>query len=423
MLSGGQSVAAVAEGRQTVVDIVESQLARFAQRDHAVRAWAHLDPDLALRQAGTARGPLAGLTVGVKDVLATVDMPTQCNSPIFEGQWTNEDAACVSALRAAGAVILGKTVTTEFAFQAPGPTRNPYDPARTPGGSSQGSAAAVADGQVHVALTTQTGGSTVRPASYCGVYGYKPPFGTIGVEGLRLLAPALDTIGLHGATLDDVATVASLLENRARRTEPSAAAKFVRLVPPNMDQVDAAMLDLVDTTMGRLATAGATMRDLVLPEIFHAADDCHRLIMSVGMARSFRDLWRTDRERLSPSISTYIELGMTADDQALAEAWQIRARALATLQALTEPGEILVTPAALGEATIGLDSTGNAAMHRLWTLLHVGTISLPVGTGPSGLPLGVQLIDPTGWGDHLFPAAAFAVKALDLPARSVVAGA
>ena len=423
MLSGRQSVEAVADGRRTVVDIVEAQLARFKQRDDAVRAWAHLDADLALGQAGTANGPLAGLTIGVKDVLATVDMPTQCNSPIFEGHWTNEDAACVAALRRAGAVILGKTVTTEFAFQAPGPTRNPHDPTRTPGGSSQGSAAAVADGQVHVALTTQTGGSTVRPASYCGVYGYKPPFGTIGVEGLRLLAPALDTIGLHGATLDDVATVASLLEDRERRTEPPATVRFVKLAPPNLDQVDDAMIDVVADTIGRLSAAGASVRDLVLPQVFGAADGCHRLIMAAGMARSFRDLWRTDRERLSPSISTYIELGMTADDQALAEAWQIRARALATLQALTEPGEILVTPAALGEATIGLDSTGNAAMHRLWTLLHVGTISLPVGTGPSGLPLGVQLIDPTGWGDHLFPAAAFAVKALDLPARSVVAGA
>ena len=423
MLSGRRSVEAVADGRQTVVDIVEAQLDRFKQRDDAVRAWAHLDADLALGQAGTANGPLAGLTIGVKDVLATVDMPTQCNSPIFEGHWTNEDAACVAALRRAGAVILGKTVTTEFAFQAPGPTRNPHDPTRTPGGSSQGSAAAVADGQVHVALTTQTGGSTVRPASYCGVYGYKPPFGTIGVDGLRLLAPALDTIGLHGATLDDVVTVASLLEDRERRTEPPATVRFVKLAPPNLDQVDDAMIDVVADTIGRLSAVGANVRDLVLPEIFEAADGCHRLIMAAGMARSFRDLWRTDRERLSPSISTYIELGMTADDQALAEAWQIRARALATLQALTEPGEILVTPAALGEATVGLDSTGNAAMHRLWTLLHVGTISLPVGTGPSGLPLGVQLIDPTGWGDHLFPAAAFAVKALDLPARSVVAGA
>jgi len=250
---------------------------------------------------------LHGLAVGVKDVIDTADMPTEYGSPIYSGHRPQRDAACVQRLKAAGAIILGKTVTTEFAFVQPGKTRHPLDPRCTPGGSSSGSAAAVADGMVPIALATQTGGSTIRPAAFCGVVGYKPAFGRVPSKGLKHLAPSLDTIGLIARTVDEVARVGAVLAG-----EPVS---FVLPDPPQLAlchtpyaaQAEPQAIARLDAVANRLARAGARVRDLELPGMFAELDSLHRVIMSHETAQSMAHEWRTARDRLSAGMTEFIE--------------------------------------------------------------------------------------------------------------------
>lgn len=400
---------------------LERAIVRIAARDAAVRAWAHLAPPDHLRQQAAVLanhpGPLAGWTLGVKDVIDVEGMPTGCGSPIEAGRPAHADAASVARLRAAGALVVGKTVTAEYAFSQAGPTRNPHDLARTPGGSSSGSAAAVADGQCDVALASQTGGSTIRPAAFCGIVGYKPPFGTVPLDGLRILAPTLDTIGVHARNVEAAARVASVLEGRERATRGGERPLLVALgLRGFLPEDDADRLErLSSEVLGRLAAAGCRLVRRDVPEAFAAIDEAHRTLMSAAVARSLGALVETDGGRLSPALTRFIERGRTETEIALARAAGVVARAHEDLSRLVDDGALLVWPAATGEAPAGLAYTGDSVLNRPWSLLGYGVVTVPCGRGPTGLPLGLQIIDPAPGAPRLFSTAALVEQALGEP--------
>jgi amidase len=390
---------------------VRASLARIDAREREVRAWNYVDREGALARAraldaGGERGALHGVAIGVKDVIDTASMPTEYGSPIYAGHRPGADAACVARLAAAGAVVLGKTVTTEFAFAQPGATCNPHDLACTPGGSSSGSGAAVADGMVTVALATQTGGSTIRPAAFCGVVGYKPAFGRVPTAGLKPLAPSLDTIGVIARTADEVARVAAVLAGAPIPTAPEGPPRFAVCRTPYAAAAEPQALARLDAAAAALTRAGARVRALELPGAFVALDELHRVIMAHETARSMAHEWRTARARLSPSLAAFIERGLATTPAAVAAARAQAATCKRSLAALLDEGELVLTLAAAGEAPVGLESTGNAVFNRLWTLLGLPCLTLPAGRGARGLPLAVQLVG--GPEDALLAAARWA---------------
>ena len=372
-------------------------LARIDEREADVRAWVRIDRNSALARAraldmGAEQGPLHGLAVGVKDVIDTADMPTEYNSPIYGGYRPAQDADVVAQLKAAGAIVLGKTVTTEFAFMVPGPTRNPHNLDCTPGGSSSGSAAAVASGMVPVALATQTSGSTIRPAAFCGIIGYKPAFGRYPTRGLKHLAASLDTIGLHATDLDVLARVSVVLSGTATPSPAPATKRFVLLRTPNDGQAEQQAIARLDQATRVLADAGASVRELVLPHLFAEIDPVHRTIMAKEASWAFAKEWASNRTALSSDLVKLVEQGLTIDADMVGRASALVEKGKRAFATLVEDGEVGLTLPAPGEAPVGLASTGSAAFNRLWTLLGLPCLTLPVGRGVRGLPLGVQLV-------------------------------
>ena len=381
---------------------IRALLAQIDARDAQIGAWAFLDREAALMQAraldaGTWRGALHGTGIGVKDVIDTADMPTVYNSPIYAGYRPERDAEVVRLLKAAGAIIMGKTVTTEFAFMEPGRTRNPHNLDCTPGGSSSGSAAAVAAGMVPVALTTQTGGSTIRPAAYCGVIGYKPAFNRYPTRGLKPLAPSLDTIGLHARNLDDLARVSRVLAMDAVPVAASPATPSFALVRTHNDgQAEPQAIRRLEEVGLILERAGASVRKLELPALFAELEPLHRVIMSAETARSFAREWESERDRLSATLTSLIAEGLAHGDAEVAGARGRVEEGKRLMDTLLLEGELMLTLPAAGEAPVGLASTGTATFNRLWTLLGVACITVPAGRGVRGLPLGVQLVARNG---------------------------
>jgi Asp-tRNA(Asn)/Glu-tRNA(Gln) amidotransferase A subunit family amidase len=384
----------------TAEAVVRDCVERIAAREPQLHAFAHVDPGLALRQAreldrGPVRGALHGVPIGIKDVLDTADQPTQMGSPIYAGHRPACDAACVALLRAAGAVILGKTVTAEFAGMTAGPTVNPHDPARTPGGSSSGSAAAVADMMLPAALGTQTGGSVLRPAAYCGVVGYKPTFGAFNRAGLKLAAESLDTIGLIARSLDDIALITSVLLG-GRPPAPvvlDAAPRIGLCRTPLWDTAQPETKHAVEDAAARLAKAGAELHEVTLPRDFAglkaaARETINNYERSKGMAAE----WASHRDRISVKLARCIALGMDMPYQDYLAAIALGESCRAQLPAVLEGLDILLAPCVQGEAPVGLDSTGDPGFQAIWTILHVPTLCLPTHRGPNGLPVGIQLI-------------------------------
>jgi amidase len=383
----------------TAEAVVRDCVARIAAREPQLHAFAHVDPELALRQAreldrGPIRGALHGVPIGIKDVIDTADQPTQMGSPIYAGHRPACDAACVALLRAAGAIILGKTVTAEFAGMTAGPTVNPHNPARTPGGSSSGSAAAVADMMVPAALGTQTGGSVLRPAAYCGVIGYKPTFGAFNRAGLKFAAESLDTIGLIARSLDDVGLITSVLLGGKPRTSVLDAAPRIGLCrTPLWDTAQPETKHAVEDAAARLAKAGAELREVTLPDDFAglraaARETINNYERSKGMAAE----WASHRDLISVKLRRCIELGMGMPYQDYLSAIALGESCRAKLPAVLEGFDILLAPCVQGEAPVGLDSTGDPGFQAIWTILHVPTMSLPTHRGPNGLAVGIQLI-------------------------------
>ena len=407
-----ETARAIAEGRTTSEEAVASCLGRIAEREATVRAWAWLDPDHALaearaRDAARPLGPLHGVPVGVKDIFNTADMPTQMGSPIYRGHRPAADAAAVAILRAAGAVILGKTVTAEFAGTHPGPTTNPHDAARTPGGSSQGSAAGVADFMVPVALGTQTGGSVLRPSSFCGIVGFKPSFGTFNRAGIKFAAESLDTIGLHARALEDVALVADVLTGR----EPGGIAALAR--PPRIGLCRTPLWHLaepetvaaIDGAAAAVRAAGAAVDEVRLPAAFDALADARRAINDHERARAMAHEWRTDRDRLSPALRKTVEAGLAVPHAEYRAALARTRDCRHLLDWLFDDWDALLAPAVNGEAPPGLGHAGDPAFQALWTMLHVPAITLPTHRGPNAMPVGIQLVARRGEDDLLLSVA------------------
>ncbi len=407
-----ETARSIAEGRTTSEEAVASCLARIAKREATVRAWAWLDPDHALaearaRDAARPLGPLHGVPVGVKDIFDTADMPTQMGSPIYRGHRPAADAAAVAILRAAGAVILGKTVTAEFAGTHPGPTTNPYDAARTPGGSSQGSAAGVADFMVPVALGTQTGGSVLRPSSFCGIVGFKPSFGTFNRAGIKFAAESLDTIGLHARALEDVALLRDVLTGR----EPGGIAALAR--PPRIGLCRTPLWHLaepetvaaIDGAAAAVRAAGAAVDEVRLPAAFDTLADARRAINDHERARAMAHEWRTDRDRLSPALRKTVEAGLAVPHAEYRAALARTRDCRHLLDWLFDDWDALLAPAVNGEAPLGLGHAGDPAFQALWTMLHVPAITLPTHRGPNAMPVGIQLVARRGEDDLLLSVA------------------
>jgi amidase len=368
-------------------------------RDTDVKAWVHCDPDAAIAQAKAIdragpTGPLGGVPVAFKDVIDTHDMPTQYNSPIYRAHRPHTDAACVAQVRHAGGVVLGKTVTTEFATRKPGPTRNPHNLEHTPGGSSSGSAASVADFMVPLAFGTQTGGSNIRPSAYCGIVGYKPSFGTINRAGLKFVAESLDTLGVMARTVEDCALLVHAVSARAlpdlRTKLPHVRIGFCRT--SRWDEASPETRINLETAASALALKGAHVQDLTLPEDFDRLYDEQELIMNFEAARALADERFRYPELLSDGLREKLQEHWTMPRSRYEEAMRHARDCRLSYVSVFSEIDVLLTPSAPGEALKGIESTGSSLFNRNWTLLGAPCVTLPFGRGPQGLPLGVQIV-------------------------------
>jgi amidase len=414
-LNASEAVAAIEAGTLTAQKLVRDCLDRIAERESVVKAWAHLDPALAMAQAKSADsakgGLLRGVPIGVKDIIDTHDMPTGHNSPIFEGRRTFGDAACIALCRDANAVILGKTVTTEFANRHPGPTTNPHNPKHTPGGSSSGSAAAVADGHVPLAFGTQTGGSVIRPAAYCGVIGYKPTFGDFSRVGIKMQCHSLDTLGLMARTLDDIA----LLRGAVLRVPPVKADRSIAeprigfCRTPVWDDASADTKVLLERVASKLGAV-----DVAFAAPFKTILDDHSAIMGWECVRNYADERLRNPDKMSREIMEGpIRRGLEVTFQQYVAAQRQAAAFKAHVDSLFDSVDALLCPSAPGEAPEGVEFTGDPRFNSIWTLAGTPCVTLPAGTGAKGLPLGIQLVGLRHADDRLLSIAAWVAAHLD----------
>lgn len=388
----------IADGSLTCEALTRRCLERIAEREPAVQAWQHLDPDAALEAARRidrwGSGPLKGLPVGVKDIIDTADMPTAYGSPLYAGYRPPRDAACVALARQAGALMLGKTVTTEFAYFHPGKTRNPQDPGRTPGGSSSGSAAAVADGMVPLAFGTQTAGSVIRPASFCGCVGYKPSFGLIDRTGVRPFADSLDTVGVFARTVEDAAFFVSVLAARPtlRITDEGFRPRIGLCRTHEWDSATPATRAALEEAGHRLHAAGLEVRETALPEGFRGLCEAQKTIMAYEGARACAPETLTAPDRISAKLREFLQAGAATASEDYDVARRLEADCRAQFADILGDLDVLLTPSAPGEAPEGLEATGDPLFNRVWTLLGVPCVNVPALTGPSGLPVGGQVV-------------------------------
>ena len=377
-----------------------AMLDRVAATDANVQAWACLDNEYAIATArdidvNRPGGPLAGIAIGVKDIIATADLPTQIGSPIFADAQPARDAECVSRLKRAGGFVLGKTVTTEFAFMQPGKTRNPWNAAHTPGGSSSGSAAAVAIGQVAAALGTQTNGSVIRPAAYCGVVGYKPTLGLLPYEGAYLFSHTLDTLGVFARNVDDCALLAACLADRgaldADLAAPTAAPRLALLAEFPWVGANGEQRAAIDSAVELLRSAGAEFTTITLPERLQSANLVHRTIMLHEGAQHLGALQDKERLRMSAKLNAALDQGRLIGATAYADAIAQRTEVIAALTALLKPFDAVLSSSAPGPAPEDLTQTGDPGCCTLWSLAGFPALNLPIALAPNGLPLGLQL--------------------------------
>jgi Asp-tRNA(Asn)/Glu-tRNA(Gln) amidotransferase A subunit family amidase len=379
----------------SAAEAVQRALAVVADRDAVVQAWAFLDPDRALAEARAVDdgrgGPLRGLVIGVKDIIDTGDQPTQHGSPIYAGNRPGRDAACVALVRAAGAVCIGKTVTAELACFHPGPTTNPHRPTHTPGGSSMGSAAAAATGMVDVALGTQTAGSVTRPASFCGVFGFKPTFGLVSRDGVKLIAPSLDTVGLLARSADALDEVRVVLTGGAPAERVTAPALGL-LRTEHWGEASADSRRAVEEAARRARLAHARVVDVAMEAPFRGLAAAQSVVQPYEAARHLAWELREHRPALSDDLAALLERGAAIGVRDYEAARAHAAAARASLDSLFGDVDVLLTPAVIGEAPEGLGSTGDPLFARAWTILGLPTLSVPGLVGSSGLPVGVQLV-------------------------------
>jgi Asp-tRNA(Asn)/Glu-tRNA(Gln) amidotransferase A subunit family amidase len=375
---------------------------RIRERDPAVHAWTFIDVDGATKRARqldaqAVSGMLHGLPIAVKDLFDTFDMPTSYGSPIYARHRPVSDAASVATARTAGAVIVGKTVTTEFATFHPGPTCNPHDLRRTPGGSSSGSAAAVADAMVPLAFGTQTAGSIVRPAAYCGAVGYKPSYGTVCRVGVKMISDTLDTVGVFGRSVPDVGLFAAALSGRDELAIGSANDEAPRIGMCRTHEWDRALpetIGLFDDVEKRLRTAGANVQPVALPVEFSRLAAAQTTIMVREVAESLSHERRAHAALLSSEMIAMIEAGLAVMPAQYDAAKTLARQCRAMLPQVFGGVDVLVAPSTMGEAPAGIDATGDPLFNRIWTLLRVPVVHLPLARSAQGLPLGVTVVGP-----------------------------
>ena len=441
-----EAAADIREGRVTSVELVSACLQRIDEVDGQVQAWAFLDRDHALRQAnaaddlrkeGKATGPLHGVPIGIKDIFDTGDLPTELGSPLWAGRTPRRDAAAVAMLRAAGAIIMGKTVTTEYAYFHPGKTRNPHDPERTPGGSSSGSAAAVAASMVPGAIGSQTNGSVIRPASFCGVVGFKPTHGLIPRSGALLLSRALDHVGVFARSVEDAALLAETMvgfDAEDADTRPTARPPFAAVaaseppLPPRFAFVRTPAWPqgepVLAPAFAELVEAlGEAASEVELGSSFDRAIELHRIVMDVEMAHNLHRDYERGGDKLSPALRALIERGRAYPAIDYTRALAGAASLNTMLDAVFDEYDAILTPAAPGEAPRGLDRTGNPAFCTMWTYLGTPAVTLPLLQGENGLPIGVQLVGRRGNDARLLRTARWLADTIERGGRRVTRGA
>jgi Asp-tRNA(Asn)/Glu-tRNA(Gln) amidotransferase A subunit family amidase len=399
--SGTEAIAAVSAGAASVSDVAGRCLARVAELDPGIGAFRVIDEDAVRSRAkqldDRVAGPLHGLVVGIKDVIDTADLPTGYGSALFADHQPAADADVVAALRRAGAIVLGKTESTEFAMFQPTRTRNPADPARTPGGSSSGSAAAVAAGMVPVALGTQTAGSVVRPAAYCGVYGFKPSWGWTSTAGIWRLSEHLDTVGLFARCVADLRLTYQVLSSVATPALPAAADPAGRpavavLSAEDWGSADGDVRAALSAVAGRLSDRGWPVREMAMPAAWRHLPGQQEVVMAAEVAKNLHATLGDRVSQISESAQAIVARGDRCLATEYLAARQARAEALAVLVPLAAVTDLVLAPSALGAAPVGLDYTGDPVMCRPWTLLGLPAANVPAWRRPDGLPVGVQLI-------------------------------
>ncbi len=417
-LSIAEAHARMRAGKLTAVALAQACLDRVAAREPEVRAWVHINAGEVLAQARACdgeprRSALHGIPVGIKDIIDVAGLPAEYGSPIYAGHRAHTDAACVAALRKAGAIIMGKTVTTEFAMRHPNKTRNPHNLAHTPGGSSSGSAAGVADFMMPLALGTQTGGSVLRPSSYCGVVGFKPSFCVINRAGVKPNSESLDTVGLIARSVEDVMLglpVVSECAAPAMDAVRNPRIGFCRT--PQWQSAEPATVAAIEAAAANFARAGARVTAFTLPPSFDAMAAAHGVINDYEAYRALSHELRTAPEKISVTLQPRIPRWAATTVQAWVNAQNTVADCRRMLRDVFNDYDALLVPGAPGEAPVTLNSTGEAIFNAIWTALHVPAITLPAGQGPNGLPVGVQLVGAYGADYALLACAQWAQAAL-----------
>lgn len=445
-----QIVAGIAAGRLSATEVLEACLARIAAREPVVKAFARVD-EIGARAAAKAAdayksgmpetkntsngesvvgiapypagyeqklaksGPLHGVPVAFKDIINTAGLGTEHNSPIYAGNVPDTDASVVALTRIAGGIVLGKAVTCEFANRTPGPTTNPHDPTRTPGGSSSGSAASVGAGMVPLAIGTQTSGSVIRPASYCGVHGFKGSWGEISYVGVKLTSASVDTIGFYARSIADLALFHNVLtDTPVTSLEPGnvAAPRIGLCRTPYHDQALPESWAALDAVVAAVERRGARVTELTLPPHFAGLNETVRWIAAWEGARSMAWEKSFHRDRISPAMRDgRIRDGEACSPEQYRAACRLAERCRVEFDDVLGDLDVVLTPAAPGEAPVGLQATGSAVFNTAWTALHVPCITLPGHVGPNGMPVGVQLVGRRGSDRRLMEIAAWVERA------------
>ena len=417
--SATQLMRRLEEGEITSLEIVESCIAQIDSKEEEVRAWEHLDYDFARQQAknsdairasGAPIGLLHGIPVGIKDIFNTIDFPTENGTILSAGRRPEEDCTAVKLLKSAGAIIMGKTVTAELAVFSPGKTRNPHDPLRTPGGSSSGSAAAVAARMVPLAIGSQTNGSVIRPASFCGVFGFKPTHGKISRSGVLQLSRILDHVGVFAQTLEDVALISECLisyDQDDPDTKPSPCPHLIKTInqvpsiEPKFAFVKSSVWNLAEKDTKEAFEKisnflGHQCEEVQLPSEFDTAIGNLKKIMNADLARFLSGYLKRGEENLSEILRGLIKNGISVSAVEYNNSIEQIRPLVNWILNLSNEYDAILTPAACGEAPIGLESTGDPIFCTTWTYLGVPAISIPLMEGVNGLPIGLQLVGPRG---------------------------
>ncbi|KAF8850337.1 amidase family protein [Acephala macrosclerotiorum] len=418
-LTASEALALMKNGTLTVEAYATSLLSRISSRDSIIKAWAYLSPSHVLSEArkldqlpSEERGPLHGIAIGVKDVILTKDMPTAHNSPIYKGEPAPLiDAAPVIALRAAGALIFGKTTTTEFASTTDGgPSTNPHDPTRTPGGSSSGSGAAVGDFQVPIALGTQTGGSTIRPGSFNGIYGFKPTWGAISREGLAQYSMTCDTLGLYARSVEDLQLLAKVFQLADDTPVPESPFKIegskVAFVKTSVwPKAGPGTQKAWETAKGLLETKGAKVEEIDLPEEFDKIKDWHAAVLAGEGRTSFLGNYLLAKDKMHPMLHGHVENHTRLSRKKQLEAYDGCARLRPIWDEIAGRYDVVFTPSVVDEAPVGIERTGDASFCSMWTILQCPALNVPGFAGENGLPIGLTLVGARYTDEHVLYAA------------------